>query len=67
MTPVQQREASESDFIFVEIRFRGQKIITLPPAEQFCQSSSAQSAPDAVRYTSKGHSETHCGGCIKLA
>jgi hypothetical protein len=47
MTPVQQREVSKADFIFVEIRFRGQKIIILRLAEQFRQSSPFQSPPDA--------------------
>ena len=67
MTPVQQREVSEADFNFVEIRFRGQKITILGLAEQFCQSSLAQSASDAARYTSNCPSGAHHGGCIKLS
>jgi hypothetical protein len=47
MTPVQQREVSKTDSIFVPIRFRGQKIIIVRLAEQFRQSSPFQSPPDA--------------------
>jgi hypothetical protein len=47
MTPVQQREVSKTDSIFVPIRFRGQKIIIVRLAEQFRQSFPVQTHPDA--------------------
>jgi hypothetical protein len=46
MAPVQQREVSKADFIFVQIRSRGQKIIIFRLAEQFRQSSPFQLPPD---------------------
>jgi hypothetical protein len=67
MTPVQQREVSEADSASVEIRFRGQKIIILRRAEQFGQSSLAQSASGVARLTQNCPSGTHHGGCNKLS